>query len=93
MMVLNQFEITNNIDNVLITIFTRSLYMLTTMVLRRVLIHNWRCFRRRRFGVGQNLSEPKELYVVPGARHIDLYDDVNVIPFDKLASFFSESLK
>ena len=39
MMVLNQFEITNNIDNVLITIFTRSLYMLTTMVLRRVLIH------------------------------------------------------
>lgn len=38
-------------------------------------------------------AEPKELYVVPGARHIDLYDDVNLIPFDKLTSFFTEYLK
>lgn len=36
-------------------------------------------------------AEPKELYVVPGAMHIDLYDDVNKIPFDKLESFFKEA--
>jgi fermentation-respiration switch protein FrsA (DUF1100 family) len=33
-------------------------------------------------------EEPKELYVVPGAMHIDLYDDIDKIPFDKLESFF-----
>ena len=38
-------------------------------------------------------GEPKELYIVPGAGHVDLYDRVNLIPFDKLESFFKESLK
>lgn len=38
-------------------------------------------------------AEPKELYIVEGARHIDLYDDVSKIPFDKLESFFKENLK
>jgi len=38
-------------------------------------------------------AEPKELYIVPGARHIDLYDKVDMIPFDKLTSFFTEALK
>ncbi len=38
-------------------------------------------------------AEPKELYIVPGAGHVDLYDKVNLIPFDKLASFFSNYLK
>ena len=38
-------------------------------------------------------AEPKELYIVPGARHIDLYDKTNLIPFDKLASFFAENMK
>jgi len=41
-------------------------------------------------------SEPKELYVVPDARHIDLYDGwanwENYIPFDKIESFFNENL-
>lgn len=37
--------------------------------------------------------EPKELYIVPGARHIDLYDRTDMIPFDKLESFFSENLR
>lgn len=36
--------------------------------------------------------EPKELYIVPGARHIDLYDRTDMIPFDKLEQFFTESL-
>lgn len=38
-------------------------------------------------------AEPKELYIVPGARHIDLYDRTDMIPFDKIESFFREYLK
>ena len=38
-------------------------------------------------------AEPKELYIVPSAGHVDLYDRVNLIPFDKLISFFSKFLK
>jgi len=38
-------------------------------------------------------ADPKELYVVEGAMHIDLYDDVTKIPFDKIESFFNENLK
>ena len=34
-------------------------------------------------------AEPKELYTVPDAIHIDLYDDVEKIPFDKLVDFFT----
>ncbi|BBO74233.1 alpha/beta hydrolase [Desulfosarcina widdelii] len=37
-------------------------------------------------------AEPKELVIVPGARHIDLYDRTDMIPFDKLESFFTENL-
>lgn len=38
-------------------------------------------------------GEPKELHVVTGAGHVDLYDDVTFIPFDKLTTFFMEYLK
>jgi hypothetical protein len=38
-------------------------------------------------------AEPKELLIVPGANHIDLYDQMDKIPFDKLQSFFEENLK
>lgn len=38
-------------------------------------------------------SEPKELHIVPGAGHVDLYDRVNLIPFDKFTSFFGKNLK
>ncbi|QPC89578.1 alpha/beta hydrolase [Mesorhizobium sp. INR15] len=37
-------------------------------------------------------AEPKELVIVPGASHTDLYDKVEVIPFDKLTSFFNQHL-
>ncbi len=37
-------------------------------------------------------AEPKELHIVPGAGHVDLYDRVNLIPFDKLNGFFSQHL-
>lgn len=37
-------------------------------------------------------AEPKELYIVPGAGHVDLYDRTDVIPFGKLTVFFQERL-
>ncbi|MFV0458294.1 MAG: alpha/beta hydrolase [Actinomycetales bacterium] len=33
-----------------------------------------------------------ELVVVPGARHIDLYDRTDLIPFDQISAFFAEAL-
>ena len=38
-------------------------------------------------------GQPKELVIIPGAGHVDLYDRVDLIPFDKLASFFQNNLK
>ena len=39
-------------------------------------------------------AEPKELLIVKGASHIDLYDDkAGKIPFDKMADFFGKNLK
>jgi fermentation-respiration switch protein FrsA (DUF1100 family) len=38
-------------------------------------------------------AEPKELVIIPGAGHVDLYDRVNLIPFDKLTTFFQDNLK
>jgi len=38
-------------------------------------------------------SEPKELMIIPNAVHVDLYDKVDIIPFDKLEIFFKEHLK
>lgn len=37
-------------------------------------------------------AEPKELFIVPGAGHVDLYDRVDLIPFDKMTSFFRQQL-
>lgn len=37
-------------------------------------------------------AEPKELMIIPGAVHTDLYDRVDIIPFDRIASFFRQSL-
>lgn len=41
----------------------------------------------------QKAAEPKELYVVPNAGHVDLYDRTDLIPFDKLTQFFKKNLK
>ena len=38
-------------------------------------------------------GQPKELVIIPGAGHVDLYDRVDLIPFDKLNTFFSSNLK
>ena len=37
-------------------------------------------------------AEPKELLIIPGANHTDLYDKRDVIPFDKLDYFFRRHL-
>ena len=37
-------------------------------------------------------AEPKELIIIDGADHVDLYDQIDIIPFDRLTSFFSENL-
>ncbi|MDT6979464.1 alpha/beta hydrolase [Levilactobacillus zymae] len=38
------------------------------------------------------LKDHKELIIVPGADHVDLYDQLDKIPFDKFSSFFKENL-
>ena len=37
--------------------------------------------------------EPKELLIVLGADHVDLYDNMEKIPFDKLEQFFNTNLR
>lgn len=38
-------------------------------------------------------AEPKELMIIPNTVHVDLYDKIDVIPFDKLEDFFKKNLK
>ncbi|WP_448137980.1 alpha/beta hydrolase [Sphingobacterium siyangense] len=38
-------------------------------------------------------TEPKELMIIPNAVHVDLYDQFDKIPFDKLTAFFIANLK
>ena len=38
-------------------------------------------------------TDNKELMIIPGAVHTDLYDNLQVIPFDKIESFLREYLK
>jgi fermentation-respiration switch protein FrsA (DUF1100 family) len=40
----------------------------------------------------ERAAEPKELFWVPGAGHVDLYDRVDLIPFAKLTQFFRRNL-
>ena len=44
---------------------------------------------------GNKYADNKELYLIPGASHTDLYDGggKGAIPFDKLESFFKQNLK
>lgn len=45
-------------------------------------------------GVYEKLTgDNKELLIIPGASHVDLYDNLDVIPFEKLNSFFNMHLK
>ena len=37
-------------------------------------------------------AEPKELMIIEGANHVDLYDQMDKIPFDKITRFFKKNL-
>ena len=40
-----------------------------------------------------SFTDNKELLIIPGAVHTDLYDRVDIIPFDKIEAFYRENLK
>ena len=42
---------------------------------------------------GNPNPENKELLIIPGAVHTDLYDKLDVIPFDKMADFFRKAMR
>lgn len=44
-------------------------------------------------GAYKKAREPKEMYVVKDAEHIDLYDRTDRIPFDKIETFLKNNLK
>lgn len=39
------------------------------------------------------VNGPKELVIIPGADHVDLYDNKEKIPFDRLKEFFTTHLR
>ena len=38
-------------------------------------------------------GDNKELLIIPGANHTDLYDNFDKIPFDRIEAFYHENLK
>ncbi len=42
---------------------------------------------------GNKYQDNKELLLIPGASHTDLYDQTDIIPFDRMEKFFNENLK
>ena len=44
-------------------------------------------------GEGSKYKDNKEIMIIPGASHVDLYDNADVIPFDKIEQFFKTYLK
>lgn len=38
-------------------------------------------------------GDNKQLVIIPGASHVDLYDRVDIIPFDRIEKFFRDNLK
>ncbi len=44
------------------------------------------------YPIGSTKIGNKELYIVEGASHVDLYDNLDKIPFDKIENFLKESL-
>ena len=61
-----------------------------------LLIHGEKAHSRyfSEYAYGLMTGSNKELLIIPGASHVDLYDDVaGVIPYDKMESFFKTNLK
>ena len=61
-----------------------------------LLIHGEKAHSRyfSEYAYGLLTGANKELMIIPGASHVDLYDDVaGVIPYDKMEAFFKANLK
>ena len=61
-----------------------------------LLIHGEKAHSRyfSEYAYGLLTGSNKELMIIPGASHVDLYDDVaGVIPYDKIERFFKTNLK
>ena len=61
-----------------------------------LLIHGEKAHSRyfSEYAFGLMTGSNKELMIIPGATHVDLYDDVaGVIPYDRMEVFFKENLK
>jgi fermentation-respiration switch protein FrsA (DUF1100 family) len=61
-----------------------------------LLIHGEKAHSRyfSEYAYGLMTGSNKELMIIPGATHVDLYDDVaGVIPYDKIEAFFKTNLK
>lgn len=50
-------------------------------------------YRNMTTGEGEKWAANKELMIIPGANHTDLYDKYEFIPFDKIEGFFKANLK
>ena len=50
-----------------------------------------RYFGETAFGILK--GDNKELIIVPGASHCDLYDQLDIIPFDQIAEFYGKYLQ
>ena len=42
---------------------------------------------------GKLKGDNKELMIIPGASHTDLYDRTDIIPFDRIEAFFRKYLR
>ena len=61
-----------------------------------LLIHGEKAHSRyfSEYAYGLLTGNNKELLIIPGASHVDLYDDVaGVIPYDKMEAFFRKNLQ
>lgn len=56
----------------------------------------WEYFSRDAYAAmmqGNPNPENKELLIIPGAVHTDLYDRMDVIPFERMADFFRDAFE
>ena len=60
-----------------------------------LLVHGGKAHSRyfRQTAYNKLTGDNKQLLIIPGANHADLYDQVDVIPFERLKAFFEEYLK
>ena len=53
----------------------------------------WRRDRSPRSATHEPSAQPKDLMIIKNANHVDLYDRMDRIPFDKMSEFFGRNLK